>query len=178
VDAFGSLIDRYHSYVFAIIGRKVPVQEVDEVGQQVFIKAYNSLGSFKRKSEFRHWLGQIAARTCYGFWRKRYRNREINCSQIGDEERGWMESVMNAQSVDDALLQGEKSEAREVLDYALDKLSAQDRMVLVMIHLENHSIKETAELLGWTQANVKVRAHRSRAKLRAILEKTVSGEPL
>lgn len=174
-NAFEVLIDRYRSYVFAIVGRRVPTEEIEEVSQLVFVKAYQSLSSFKQKSAFRHWLSQIAARTCYDFWRKRYRSREITCSQIGDEEHDWMQSVMNTQSVNDSLQLSEKMEAREVLHYALNQLSPEDRMVLTLTHLEDHSVKETAQLLGWSQANVKVRAHRSRAKLRTILEKALTG---
>lgn len=175
VDSFEVLIDRYHAYVFAIVGRRIPATDVDEVAQQVFIKAYQSLGSYKAKSPFRYWLAQIATRTCYDFWRKRYRNHEIVCSQIGDDEYNWMESVMNAQSIQESHLLHEKAEAREVLAYALQQLSPEDRMVLTLTYLEDHSVKETAKLLGWTQANVKVRAHRSRSKLRAILEKALDG---
>lgn len=175
VDAFAALIDRYHSYVFAIVGRRIPAEEVEEVAHHVFVKAYQALGKFKGKSEFRHWLAQIAARTCYDFWRKHYRQREIICSQIGTDEQNWMEAVMNAQSISDSKALSEKQEAREVLHFALNRLSPEDRMVLTLTYLEDRSVKETARLLGWTQANVKVRAHRSRAKLRTILEQTLNG---
>jgi RNA polymerase sigma-70 factor (ECF subfamily) len=176
VDAFEALIDRYHAYVFAILGRRIPNEEVDDVAQLVFLKAYQSLANFKGKSEFRHWLAQIATRTCYDFWRKRYRSCEVICSQIGNEEHTWMQSIMDAQSVSDSEELCKKQEASEVLAYALSKLSPEDRMVLTLTHLEERSVKETALLLGWTQANVKVRAHRSRAKLKTILETALNGD--
>lgn len=174
-DSFEVLIDRYHSYVFAIVGRKVPVDEVDEVAHTVFIKAYKSLASFKRKSGFQHWIGQIAARTCYDFWRKRYRNREITCSQIGDDESNWMESVMNATSTEESRKLSEAKEAHEVLHYALAKLSPKDRSVLTLTYIEGRSTKEAAQLLGWTQANIKVRTFRARAKLKTIIENALNG---
>lgn len=175
VDRFEVLIDRYQSYVFAIVGRRVPLKEAEEVAQQVFIKTFQSLGSFKQKSEFRHWLAQITTRTCYDFWRKHYRNKEVLCSQIGDDEYNWMESVMNAQSISESAELTKKREAREILHHALARLSPEDRTVLTLTYLEDYSVKEAARLLGWTQANVKVRAHRSRAKLRTILERTLNG---
>jgi RNA polymerase sigma-70 factor (ECF subfamily) len=60
------------------------------------------------------------------------------------------------------------------LDWALDRLSAEDRMVLELVYLEGLSVKETAELLGWSVANVKVRSHRSRKKVEKLLTGLIS----
>ena len=69
-------------------------------------------------------------------------------------------------SCDEKVLQ---KEAGEILDLALAKLSAGDRMVLELVYLEGHSVKEAAGLLGWSTTNVKVRLFRSRRKLRGLL---------
>ncbi len=175
VDEFSVLIDRYRAYVFSLVARRIPADEVEEVAHHVFLKAFRALKSFSQKSEFRHWIAQIATRTCYDFWRKFYRQREISSSQLGSDEVDWMELAMGAHSIDATKQASEREEAYEVLHYAMNKLSAEDRMVLTLTHLESRSVKETADLLGWTQANVKVRAFRSRAKLRTILEKALNG---
>jgi len=57
------------------------------------------------------------------------------------------------------------------LDWALERLPAEDRMVLELVYLEDRSVKEAARLLGWTAANVKVRSFRSRRKLHKLLNK-------
>jgi RNA polymerase sigma-70 factor (ECF subfamily) len=62
-----------------------------------------------------------------------------------------------------------RREAREILDWALDQLSAADRMVLELVHLEGQSVKAAARQLGWTVANVKVRAFRARRKINKLL---------
>jgi RNA polymerase sigma-70 factor (ECF subfamily) len=62
-------------------------------------------------------------------------------------------------------------EAREILNWALGKLSAGDRMVLELVYLEGLSVQETAELLGWSKANVKVRSFRARMKLEKLLRR-------
>jgi RNA polymerase sigma-70 factor (ECF subfamily) len=56
-----------------------------------------------------------------------------------------------------------------VLEWALRQLSAEDRAVLTLVHLEGHSVREAAKLLGWSAINVKVRAHRARQALRTLL---------
>ena len=64
---------------------------------------------------------------------------------------------------------GLQDEARELLDWVLGRLSAEDRMVLELVYLEGLTGKEAADLLGWSVANVKVRSFRSRKKLEKIL---------
>jgi RNA polymerase sigma-70 factor (ECF subfamily) len=61
--------------------------------------------------------------------------------------------------------------ARDLMMRALALLSPADRAVIELVHLEERPVKEAADMLGWSTANVKVRAHRSRKKLRKILEK-------
>jgi RNA polymerase sigma-70 factor, ECF subfamily len=61
-------------------------------------------------------------------------------------------------------------DATNLLQRALAQLSPENRMVVDLVHLEGHSVREAAELLGWTVVNVKVRAHRARQQLRKILD--------
>jgi RNA polymerase sigma-70 factor (ECF subfamily) len=56
----------------------------------------------------------------------------------------------------------------EVLDWALGQLSPENRLVLSLVHLEGRTVREAADLLGWSMINVKVRCHRARQKLRSI----------
>jgi RNA polymerase sigma-70 factor (ECF subfamily) len=56
------------------------------------------------------------------------------------------------------------------LQWALGRLSPENRLVVTLVHLDGHSIREAAALLGWSMINVKVRAHRARRALRNILE--------
>ncbi|MCK4550281.1 MAG: RNA polymerase, partial [Candidatus Krumholzibacteria bacterium] len=59
----------------------------------------------------------------------------------------------------------------DIMMRALDQISPADRAVIELVHLEERWVREAADLLGWSTANVKVRAHRARKKLRKILEK-------
>jgi RNA polymerase sigma-70 factor, ECF subfamily len=61
-------------------------------------------------------------------------------------------------------------DATNLLQRALAQLSPENRMVVDLVHLEGHSVREASELLGWTVVNVKVRAHRARQQLRKILD--------
>jgi RNA polymerase sigma-70 factor (ECF subfamily) len=59
--------------------------------------------------------------------------------------------------------------AAELLQWALGHLSAENRLVLTLVHLDGYSVREAAGLLGWSAVNVKVRAHRARQLLRTLL---------
>ncbi len=143
------------------------------MSQDVFIRVFRSLESFKGPTGFRHWVAKIAVRTCYDFWRKEYRNREIPMSAMTDRHEEWMDRVTSdaAGATFDAMCR--KKEAKEVLDQALSLLSAEDRMVMELVYLEGLTGKEAAELMGWSVANVKIRSYRCRSKLRKLLMKAL-----
>jgi len=175
VNAFALLMERYQDYVLAIVKRHAPPNQVEELIQEVFIKAFQSLGGWRQAGRFRAWLSVIAVRTCYDYWRKHYRTREVPMSALSEAHRGWLDRVLADASETTWRDITRRREAREILDWALDQLSAADRMVLELVYLEGQPVKEAARLLGWTVANVKVRAFRARRKINKLLLQ--SGRP-
>jgi len=174
VNSFEHLLKRYQDYVLRIVTKHIPYNEVEEMAQEVFVRAYQALPGFKQEGSFRQWLSAIAVRTCYDFWRKRYRSRELPMSDLTDSHQGWLEKTLSNQSNKSFHEKGREKEARELLDWALSKLSARDRMVIELVYLEGLSVKEAAGLLGWSVSNVKVRSFRSRKKLKTLLTGVIS----
>ena len=175
VNAFESLLTRYRDLVLRIVKKHVPYDDIEETTQDVFVRVYQSLSTCKEKSDFRQWLASIAVRTCYDYWRKAYRSREVPMSSLTEKHQDWLEDVISDQSQQSIYEKGAQNEAREVLDWALGRLSAEDRIVLELVYLEGLSGKEAANLLGWSVANVKVRSFRSRKKLQKILTGVMKG---
>ncbi|MDM8551004.1 RNA polymerase sigma factor [Desulfobacterales bacterium HSG2] len=169
VNSFEHLLKKYKNYVFKIVNKHVPYDQVEETAQDVFVRAYQSLPKFEGRSSFKQWLAKITVRTCYDFWRKTYKNRELPMSSLTENQKDWLEKVISDQASQSFYEEVTREEAREVLNYALDRLSSEDRMVLELVYLEGLSGKEAADLLGWSVANVKVRAFRSRKKLHKLL---------
>jgi RNA polymerase sigma-70 factor (ECF subfamily) len=165
VNAFEHLFERYRGHVSAIVRRHVPGDRVAENVQDAFVRAFQSLAGWKAEATFRSWLATIAVRTCYDFWRRHYRNREIPMSRLSEAHREWLANSLTGQSRDDWEALGRRAEAREILSWALERLGPEDRMVLELVYLEGRSVKEAARMLGWSTANVKVRAHRARKKI-------------
>lgn len=170
VNAFEQLLHKYQAHVLKIVKKHIPPEQVEEVAHDVFLRAYQSLTSFKQASPFQNWLSSIAVRSCYDFWRKQYRNKEVPMSSLSEKHRHWVESNLSQQSSRSYQEQADQEHAREILDWALDRLSAEDRMVIELVYLEELSGKEAAKLLGWSVANVKVRSFRARKKMQKLLQ--------
>lgn len=166
-DDFEVILNRYQRLVLNIVTKHLPQDMVEETAHNVFIKAYNSLPAFKGDSPFRHWLSKIAVRACYDFWREQYKSKEVVMNSLSEEEHcGWFEALISSSSMESFKHEECLKETREVLNWALARLSAKDRMVVSMVYLEGLSVRETADLLGWSIVNVKIRSHRARKELR------------
>jgi len=173
VNAFEHLLKKYQDHVLRIVKKHMPYQEVEETAQEVFVRAYQALPGFQEEGGFRQWLSSIAVRACYDFWRKRYRSKEVPMSDLSGNHRDWMERTLSRESDTSFHEERRENEAREVLDWALNRLSAQDRMIVELMYFEGLSVKEAAGLLGWSVTKVKVRSFRSRKKLETLLKAVI-----
>lgn len=166
--AFEPLVAKYQSRVFATARRYARREsEVEDIVQEVFIKAYQKLDSFRGEAPFEHWLMKMAVRTCYDFLRSHQRNRETNISELTDTETDWLERVAS-QPVDQS---NDTDAARMLVERVLSQLSPAARMVITLLEIEEKSVKEIAALTGWSLPLVKVRAFRARAEMRKILSR-------
>ena len=169
VNAFEFLLERYQDQVFGTVLKHIPYEKAEEVAQEVFVRAYQSLSSFNGSGSFKQWLSGVAVRCCYDFWREHYRRRELPISSLTEDHERWIDSLLSVQSQEAFYQKAREQEAREILEWAMDKLSAEDRTVLTLVYLDDCSVKEASNLLNWSIAKVKVRAHRARHQLRKVL---------
>ena len=167
--AFSCIMNRYWELVLRIVKKHVPKNEIEDIVQIVFLKTYQSLGKFKGKGTFKSWMSSIAVRTCYDYWRKAYQSNEVPMNSLTERQQRWLENTISDQSETELNEKGVKKEAAELLEWALCRLSAEDRMVIELVYLEGYSGREAAELLGWSVSNVKVRSFRLKKKLKSIL---------
>jgi RNA polymerase sigma-70 factor, ECF subfamily len=170
IEAFSELVRRYGARVNGTVARHVPYDQREEIAQDTWIRAFQSLNGYQLGTRFGDWATGIAVRASYDFWRQHYRRREVSESMLGDTHREWVDAVGAAQSAEFFQEQVHRNEAREVLEYALAQVSPEDRMVVTLVHLEGLSAQEAATQLGWSVVNVKVRAHRTRKKMRQAIE--------
>ena len=150
-DAFAELVRRHQQRVFRLAGRffRRP-EDVEEVAQETFLTAWRKLHTYAGRAPFEHWLTRVCLRTCYARLRRRPPPEPI-------------ENPDRPVEAGDPL-------ARLELERLLSRLAPADRMVLLLLDGEGWSTAEIADRLGWTRTNVKVRAHRARARLRRFVE--------
>ena len=128
VDAYAKLMVKYQGRVSGIVSGHAPRERVSELTHEVFVRAYRSLAGYRGDSPFGHWLAKVTVRTCHDFWRSEYRRRERPESELSDECRAFAEEAAALETSEAAEESASRSEARELLAWAMDKLSPTDRM--------------------------------------------------
>jgi len=164
-ESFEPLIVQYQARVFALARRYARREdEVEDIVQTVFIKAFNKLESFRGDAPFEHWLMRMATFTCYDFLRKHQRNREWNASDLSEEENDWLENV-GGESDDPT----DANAAKALVEKLLDGLNPDEKHIIILLEIEGKSVKEIAKITDFSESNVKVKAHRAREKMRKML---------
>lgn len=166
--SFEPLVQKYSPRLFAMARRYARREdEIEDVVQEIWLKSYQRLGTFRGEAPFEHWLMRLAVRTCYDFLRGHQRNRESSFTELTDAENEWLDRFVAApeQAPEDA------EAAQQLVQRLLEDLSPDARLVITLLEIEDRSIKEIAELTGWSPTLVKVRAFRARAKMKGILAK-------
>ena len=150
-------LDRYGQQVFVLVDRIVSCQEdAEELTQDVFLKAFQQLSSFKAESSFSTWIYRIATNVAISAVRKK-KNDTIRLD----------ESVffnLSESQVDEAL-EDESEEQLQRLQRAMEQLEADERALITLYYMEERPLTEVAFILGMTEGNAKVKLHRIRKKL-------------
>lgn len=159
--AFSVLVSRHKRRVFGLAARFArDSDELEDICQDVFIKAYENLASFRGDAPFEHWLIRIATHTCHDTLRRR--RREFGTASYDSFVQGVADHSAEARHT--------AGEARALLKWAMGRLSPDEQLVITLLELEEYSVREVAGLTGWSEANVKVRGHRARQALKRLLE--------
>jgi RNA polymerase sigma-70 factor (ECF subfamily) len=173
--SFEPLLKKYQPRVFATARRYARREsEVEDIVQEVFLKAFHKLNSFRGDAPFEHWLMRLAVRTCYDFLRVHQRNREMSFADVTDEQADWLDHF----AANPADASENAAAARELVEKVLAQLSPAARLVITLLEIEDRSVKEVAALTGWSVPVVKIRAFRARAQMRKCLEKLARGKYL
>jgi len=172
VASFEPLVQRHSARLFAMARRYARREsEVEDIVQEIWIKAYTRLAGFRGEAPFEHWLMRLAVHTCYDFLRAHQRNRENAFSEITDPDEDWLDRFAADPGTSSHSGSESAAAAKELVDRLLAKLSPPARLVLTLLEIEGRSVKEISQMTGWSVALVKVRAFRARAEMRKQLKK-------
>ncbi len=144
--------------------------QAEEAAQETFLKAFAQLKSFAGRGSMEGWLTRIATNTCLNIVRSAKRRPELVTSDLSEDETTLLEQVSNSLGAPVADAE-QKLIAVNLAERVLETLGPEDRLALTMIDGEGASVNEVAEVTGWSESKVKVRAFRARKKAREVLEK-------
>jgi RNA polymerase sigma-70 factor (ECF subfamily) len=161
--SFACLLDRYsrqiHSLIFKLIRNK---EDTEELTQDVFMKVFRSLGSFKGESSFSTWIYKIAYNTAISETRK----RKLEFLAL---DEALIENV-SEEKVAGTMYQSDESEQLNRLETALAQLPPDERAIILLFYMEEKSIEEIVLITEISPSNVKTKLHRIRKKLFVLLK--------
>jgi RNA polymerase sigma-70 factor, ECF subfamily len=163
-EAFEELVRRHQHRVFAVAGGILRRREdVEDIAQQVFVKAYFSLKRFDQRAAFSTWLYKITVNECWDLLRKKKVRPLVYESDLSEEQArqvtGAEEKDGGGPDISDRLV------ARERVERLLEGLDERDRLMLILKEVEGFAVEEIAEVLDLNANTVKVRLFRARRRI-------------
>ncbi len=166
-DDFSYFVDRYSDCIFSLIAKIVTVQEdAEEIVQDTFLAAYTHLADYTSASSFSTWLYRIAYNKAVSHLRKvrpRVYLDDTAVDLVDDSDA-------------DRALRIETDERLTLLAMAVEELPPDDKMLVVLYHLEERTASDVAYIMGMTEQNVRTRLHRVRKKLYLLMKEKMENE--
>jgi RNA polymerase sigma-70 factor (ECF subfamily) len=163
-EAFEELIRRHQQRVFAVAARILRKREdIEDISQQVFVKAYFSLKRFDQRAAFSTWLYKITVNECWDLLRKKKVRPLLYEADLSEEQTQQVTAADGARSTEPDIL--ERLAARERVEQLLGGLDERDRLMLILKEVEGLSIEEIGETMEINANTVKVRLFRARRKI-------------
>ena len=162
--AFKELVERFQSKVFSIIyGILRNHNDAEDIAQQVFAKVYFSVRNFDFRSSLLTWIYKITVNECYDYLRKKKVRKLVYESDFSEDDALIMENSGSA--VDPGMPIDETLAQRDLAVKLLEKISEEDRSLLLLKEVDGHSVEELAGMTGMNENTIKVKLFRARQKL-------------
>lgn len=172
--AFEEIVRRYGPRVFRIAGRFFRQRSaVEEISQEVFLRAYTQLATYEGRGSFEGWISRIATNTCLNEIRKAKRHPEFYAADLTDDEQDWLETRLAGSSLSDDYFE-RGIIASDLADKVLGAIAPEDRMVLILLDGDELPVKDVCQITGWSQSKVKIRAMRARRKVRKTVDRLIN----
>lgn len=169
VEAFSFLLEKYQNMVYSLALKLLKnAEDAEEMAQDTFIKAYQKLDTYEGKSKFSTWLYSITYNACISELRKRrIEFKSLDDRQISDQDE---------QKMYDYYRETKKEDQEKYLNLALEKLPEDDQVLVMLYYYENQSMDEISAITNLTVSNIKVKIHRARKRMYAILHEMLHEE--
>jgi len=165
-DAARALMDRLYPLVLKLVRAYLPRRTAEEdLVQTVFMKIFARLHQYSGLVPIERWVCRIAVNTCLNQLQKEKIRPEWRFSDLSEGQQRFLEQL----PAPDETISGSGALASEVVTRLLRLLKPADRLVIQLLHMEQKSVLEIADITGWSVPMIKVRAFRARNKLKKLL---------
>jgi RNA polymerase sigma-70 factor (ECF subfamily) len=170
-----ALFQRLYPTVIKSVRAHLPRRSSEgDLAQAAFLKIFKNLGQFSGRVPLEHWVSRIAVNTCLTELRRECGRPELRMSDLSEGEEGALHNLM---ATTEELMPDQTQDARDLVRALLSKLKPEERLIITLLHIEERSTKEIAQLTGWSISRVKVKAFRARGKMRKIWQQLLDAGP-
>lgn len=175
-EAFGQLVERYQRRILSLVYHVVRrPAEVEDLVQEIFVKAFMGVRSYSFQASFGTWLSRIAVNHCYDYLRRQRVSRVKYYADLSEGRQRQVETRFEQPNPGQSSHEDQIA-AWELVAKLLERAPPDDRIILTLKELDGMSIEETGDILGIKPANVKVRLHRARKRMLEDLKRLREGK--
>ena len=168
------MVQALYGHVLRIVRGHLPrAADEQDLTQEIFMKMFARIETYRGEQPFPHWVSRIAVNTCYDRLRRQKVRPEIRFADLSEEEARFLEQTATSHTVNEPA--SADCDGSEVVEKLLATLNPTEQTVLRMLDLEQRSVQEIASLTGWGASKIKVTAMRARRKLNETLKRLESG---
>jgi len=161
-ESFNALVKAYRKRIlgtiYRLIGRS---DDVEDVSQDVFVRLYHSLDQLRTVEVFEPWLYRLTVNAAYDYLRKKRRSIDVRMADLSEEQ---VAAADAAESGKKSWEERSKAEIREFMDYLLDQVSPEDRVLLTLKEVQGLSLRELSKIYEVNENALKVRLFRARKR--------------
>jgi RNA polymerase sigma-70 factor (ECF subfamily) len=168
-DAMDVLVRKYESYIYQFAVRLCgDTSLAEDLTSETFIRAFTHIQTFRRQAQFKTWLTRILINAFYDHSKQAKRYPTESLEGLAEPSReGVSKEYVSPNPTPDTLLEGQQRS--QLLLSAILQLPHDQRVIIIMYHIQNLKYEEIAEALGVPVGTVKSRLNRARLNLREIL---------
>ena len=161
--AFNQVVSVYRRRILGTIARLIGrPEDVEDVGQEVFLRLYFSLDQLRTPEVFEPWLYRLTINASYDYLRKHRRRMEARMSDLSEQQVMMADAVASAKA---DLEGGRQRKIRETAEVLLAAVSEEDRILLTLKEVEGLSLKELEKIYEVNENALKVRLFRARQRV-------------
>jgi RNA polymerase sigma-70 factor, ECF subfamily len=161
--AFNQIVLAYRKRILGTISRLIGrPEDVEDVGQEVFVRLYYSLEQLRAPEVFEPWLYRLTVNAAYDYLRRKKRRAEARMADLSEEQVVMADSAASGKQQEN---EREKMRVREFTEALFRHVSEEDRLLLTLKEVEGLSLKELGEVYQVNENALKVRLFRARQRV-------------